>query len=52
MALSNFDVIEVVNLASLLPTDPYRQICEPDEDGHPLPSLEEVLRDIEEAQDP
>lgn len=62
MALANFDVIEMVNLTSPLPTDSYEQLCKSvldlghgrddyDEDDQPLPSLEKVLRDIEEAQD-
>jgi hypothetical protein len=53
MALANFDVIEVVNLTSPLPTDSCEQLCEPvldlghgrddyDEDDQPLPSLEKV----------
>ena len=61
MTLTNFDDIQVVNLTNPLPTDSYEQVCEPavdlghrrgdyDEDDQPLPSLEKVLRDVEETQ--
>lgn len=62
MDLADFDIIEVVNLASPLPTDSCEQVYEPALDlGHnygdynkenqPHPSIEKVLRDVKEAQD-